>query len=219
MASAAAVHGMFRDMRRISLLGVLVYSLALGGAVRAGTPSPEVKLDLAAIGSSQCTANTGAKQLVDVTFTIHNYADSGYVGAWALDTVHRHLRIWRQSQGAFCAQVADGNSSFVTLAGYGPTGLSFLPAGIEGTFNGGYVVADISGSFAPRYKTRGDLGSFDANCDANFVCKGAHPSWLSYFRHVTAGGFVGWGWLYDAGSHGVWLDQSNVNPPYGGGIR
>jgi hypothetical protein len=206
-------------MRRFSLFAVSILSLALGGPGSTAAPSPQLKLDLAAIGPNQCTASTAATQIVDVTFTLDNYADSGYVGAWALDTVHRHLRIWRQSQGAFCAQIADDSSSFVTLAGYGPTGMSFLPAGIEGTFAGGYVVAGIAGRFSPHYKTQGNLGTFNAQCDATFTCKGAHPSWLSYFSHVTAGGFAGWGWLYDAGAHGVWLDQANVTPPYGGDIR
>ncbi len=207
-------------MRRLTLVvPILILSLALAGPGWAAAPKPELKLDLAEIGPNQCTADTTATQIVDVTFTLDNYADSGYVGAWALDTVHRHLRIWRQSQGGFCAQIADANSSFVTLAGYGPTGLSFLPAGIEGTFSGGYVIAGIAGRFSPGYKTEGDLGTFDAKCDAEFNCAGAHPSWLSYFTHVTTGGFAGWGWLYDAGAHGVWLDQVNVSPPYGGDIR
>jgi hypothetical protein len=206
-------------MRRLSLFAVPILILAFGCPGWAVAAQPQYKLDLAAIGSNQCTANTAATQIVDVTFTLDNYADSGYVGAWALDTVHRHLRIWRLSPGAFCAQIADGQSSFVTLAGYGPTGLSFLPAGIRGTFDGGYVIAGIAGRFSPQYKTRGNLGTFDAQCDTEFNCKGAHPSWLSYFSHVTTGGFAGWGWLYDAGAHGVWLDQANVSPPYGGDIR
>ena len=193
--------------------------VALMLAVPAFSAAPRhLVLDTAAIGSAQCTGNgVHAKQLVDVTYTLTNYADSGYVGAWALDTVNRHLRIWKQQGNTYCAQIADENSKFVTLAGLGPIGGS-LPAGITGTFDGGYIIAAINGKFAPRFKTSGNLGSFDAKCNAQLDCSGTYPEWTSYFTDVKGGGFAGWGWLYDAGTHGSWLDQDNVSPPHGGNI-
>ena len=130
-------------MRRLSLFAVAILALASAGKGWSAVPKPRVPLDLASIGANQCTANTTAKQIVNVTFVLDNYADSGYIGAWAMDTVHRHLLIWRQPQNEYCAQIIDDGSSFVTLAGYGPTGESFVPAGIQGTFDGGYIVADV----------------------------------------------------------------------------
>jgi hypothetical protein len=179
----------------------------------------QLVLDTAAISSAQCTGNgVHAKQIVDVTYTLDNYADSGYVGAWALDTVNRHLRIWKQQGNTFCAQIADDGSKFVTLAGLGPIG-GAMPAGITGTFDGGYIIAAINAKYTPRYKTSGSLGTFDAKCNALLECAGTYPEWTSYFTDVKGGGFAGWGWLYDAGSHGSWLDQDNVSPPHGGNIR
>jgi hypothetical protein len=207
-------------MRRVGLIVVSIGGLALAAqSLGASIPRPNVPLDKAQIALAQCTgSSTSAKQLVDVTFTLTNYADSGYIGAWALDTVNRHLRIWRVSPGQFCAQIADDGSTFVTLAGYGPTGLSYLPAGIKGTFDGGYIISGIGAKFVPRYHTSGDLGTFDAKCDAFENCKGSYPSWVSYFDHLKTGGFASWGWIYDAGSHGTWLDQDDVVTPHGGDI-
>jgi hypothetical protein len=201
--------------RGLAVLTIPLAALLLAVPAVAGH---KLVLDTASISAAQCTANgVNARQLVDVSYTLTNYADSGYVGAWALDTVNRHLRIWKQQGGTYCAQIADDGSSFVTLQGLGPIG-GTLPAGIKGTFDGGYIIAAINGKFSPGYKTSGNLGTFDAKCNAELDCSGTYPEWTSYFSGLKGGGFAGWGWLYDAGSHGSWLDQSNVSPPHGGNI-
>ena len=85
-------------MRRLALLAVSIAGLALAASALAKDVNPV--LDAAAISSAQCmTPGSGAKQVVDVSFQLTNYADSGYVGAWACDTVNRHLRIWKQAGG------------------------------------------------------------------------------------------------------------------------
>ncbi len=205
-------------MRRLALLAVSIAGLALAASALAKDVNPV--LDAAAISSAQCmTPGSGAKQVVDVRFQLTNYADSGYVGAWAWDTVNRHLRIWKQAGGVFCAQISDDGSKFVTIGGFSPAGGGNLNAGVTGTFTGGYIIAGINGRFDPHYKKSGDLGSFDAKCDTQFTCNGAYPSWISYFNDVKSGGFSAWGWLYDAGTSGKWLDQANISPPHGGDIR
>jgi len=165
------------------------------------------------------TSGSSAREVVDVSFVLTNYGDAGYAGLWALDTVNRHLRIWRHSDGTYCAQVSDDGSRFTTVAGPAPVGGSYVTGGITGTFDGGYVTTQIHGKFTPRYPTHGKLGTFDAKCDLDFNCPGKRPSWLSYFTRPVANEFASWGWLYDAGSHGTWLDQVNVSPPDGGNIR
>lgn len=204
---------------RAGLVTAFVAALAAAGSASAGL-APRVPFDRASISASQCTqAGTKATQVVDVTFSLENYADAGYASQWAIDTVRRHLRIWRHADGTYCAQVADDGSTFVTRAGPSPTGQAYIRGGITGTFQGGYITLDIVGKFTSRYPTHGDLGRFDAKCDANFDCTGRYPTWLSYFDKPNAVQFAHWGWLYDAGDHGRWLDQENVTPPYGGDIR
>ena len=203
-------------MRR--LLVLLACLVATGTASAGARPKPT--LDRTAIGPQACApSGTNARQVVDVTFVLTNYGDAGYAGLWALDTVNRHLRIWRHSDGTYCAQVSDDGSRFVTVAGPAPVGASYVTGGITGTFDGGYVTTQIVGKFTPRYPTHGHLGTFDAKCDRDFNCPGKRPSWLSYFTKPVANEFAWWGWLYDAGSHGTWLDQVNVSPPDGGNIR
>jgi hypothetical protein len=193
--------------------------LAASATASAGA-RPKPTLDRASISESACAPHErGARQLVDVTFVLENYGDAGYSGLWALDTVHRHLRIWRHSDGTYCAQIQDDGSTFTTVAGPSPVGNSFVTSGIKGTFDGGYITTQIKGRFIARYATHGDLGTFDAKCDLAFNCPGARPSWLSYFSHPIADEFAHWGWLYDGGPHGTWLDQVDVSPPDGGNIR
>jgi hypothetical protein len=201
-------------------LAMVVAFAALSTATAAGGIRPKPTLDRAAIGQQACMPpGSGARELVDVSFVLTNYGDSGYAGLWALDTVRRRLRIWRHTDGTYCAQVSDDGSRFTTVAGPAPVGGSYVAGGITGTFDGGYVTTEIVGKFTPRYPTHGNLGTFDAKCDRDFNCPGKRPSWLSYFTKPVANEFASWGWLYDAGSHGTWLDQVDVSPPDGGNIR
>src|SRR5580765_6265458 len=98
-------------MRRLVLVGVLA---ALVTGTASGRPRPT--LDRAALSERAC-ASSGARELVDVSFVLTNYGDAGYAGLWALDTVNRHLRIWRHTDGTYCAQIQDDGSRFTTLAG------------------------------------------------------------------------------------------------------
>jgi hypothetical protein len=201
------------------LLVAALMLLAAAGAASAAV-APKVPLDRKSISAAQCTPRgSGARQVVDVSFVLQNYADAGYASQWATANVKRHLRIWRHSDGTYCAQVQDDGSTFVTRGGFSPTGEALIREGITGTFEGGYVTLHIVGRFKPSFPARGNLGSFDTQCDEDFDCKGRYPTWLSYFVKPKAAQFAHWGWLYDAGEHGKWLDQENVTPPYGGDIR
>jgi hypothetical protein len=203
-------------MRRLPPLAAAILGLILAGTAFAATP----RLNVGELSASQCTpAGSGAKIVVDVTFILDNYADSGYADEWAIDTVHRHLRIWKHSDGTFCAQIADDGSTFVTRAGPSPTGDGAVQAGVTGTFNGGYITSDIVGKFTPGFPKSGNLGSFDAKCDPTFTCSGHFPTWLSYFEKPTADAFSKWGWIYDAGKNGVWVDADSVSVIHGGNIN
>src|ERR1700745_1378132 len=138
-------------------LVVLLACLVVTGTASAVT-RPKPQLDRAAIGAQACAA-AGSKQVVDVSFVLTNYGDAGYAGLWALDTVNRHLRIWRHTDGTYCAQIADDGSKFTTVAGPAPVGGTYIVGGITGTFDGGYVTTQIVGKFTPRYPTHGNLGT------------------------------------------------------------
>lgn len=198
----------------MKLLAVALAALALPLAAVA---SPGLRLDRQAISSQQCTSG-GAALLVNVHYTLVNDYDSGFAGnAWANDTILRHLRIWQGSGGTFCVQVADAGW-FATFAGVSPSGTSTVSAGVRGVLDGGYVTTFFSATYAPTLPTRGYLGAFDLQCDAAFVCPGAHPSYLSYFSSTSGDSQAHWGWIYHAGAHGTWLNQDGVAPAAGGDI-
>ena len=204
-------------MRTLLLASILALVPA---AAAAASVSPRVPFDAASISPTQCEpARSGAQVVVDVTFKLRNWADAGYASQWAIDDVKRRLTIWRHSDGTYCAVVNDAGSTFVTRAGPSPAGITYISGGIAGTFEGGYVTMDIVGKFTPTYPTHGNLGTFDTRCDINFICPGKHPTWLSYFQDPVAQQYAHWGWLYDAGTYGKWLDQENVVSPFGGDIR
>lgn len=202
------------SLKRISVLMSIIASVVFASVVSA-TPGP--RLDTQDISSRQCKGN-GAKQLVNVHYTLLNDYDSGFAGnAWANDTINRRVRIWRHGDGTFCVQVAD-EGEFVTFAAPSPSGSSTVSAGVEGEMKGGYITTNIPGTYTPTRPTRGDLGDFDMMCDASFNCPGARPSWKDYFTSPAGNEFAEWGWIYRADEHGTWLNQDNVLPVNSGDI-
>lgn len=168
-----------------------------------------VKLDRQAILPTACNG-TGTTLLVNVTYTLTNDADSGFAGnEWASDTIHRTLKVWRESDGSYCAVVGD-TGSFVTLAGVSPNKSGTVTAGITGRVQGGYV-ATFTGTQAstPAYATSGNLGTFDLQCDTSFNCPGARPSFTSYFDPAPSYTLTAWGWIYRTAENGTWVNQKS----------
>lgn len=198
----------------VGIIAILALSLVTAAVVSA---SPNLKLDKKALGSKACKAD-GSKMVVNVHYTLTNDYDSGFAGnAWANDTIDRQLRIWQLPAGTFCVQVAD-EGKFVTFAGPSPSGLSTVAAGVKGKLEGGYVSTIFSGTFTPTLPVRGNLGSFDLQCDASFNCPGAHPSFVSYIAGSSGFDLTQWGWIYKAGHNGTWLNQLGVAAAASGDI-
>lgn len=201
---------------RLSVLVAIGAALVLASTVSAAPQAgkDKLKLDRKDISAKQCKTTGEAKKLVDVTFTLLNDSDQGDNGdlAWANDTINRRLRIWSQGDGTYCAQLKD-QGTFVTYAGESPGATdSQIPAGIEGTIDGGSITADIMGTFDPSRPTRGDLGTFDLMCDRSYNCPGDLPTWNDYFDAGASGtDFAQWGFIYKAGSHGTWLAEDTTD--------
>jgi hypothetical protein len=203
-------------MRRIALgLATLAALATAAGALAAGG----LTLDKADISAAAC--KTGhPRELVNVRYTLVNDYDSGFAGnAWANDSIHRQLRIWKsKTTGKFCAQVRD-SGSFVTFAGTSPSGSSTVSAGIGGRMNGGYVTTSFTGTYAPSYATHGNLGTFDLQCTSASDCPGAYPSYSSYFSSTSGDSLAQWGWIYKAQKHhGTWLNQDDTPAAASGDI-
>jgi hypothetical protein len=135
--------------------------------------------------------------------------------AWANDTINRHLQIRQDGNGtstSYCAMI-DDTGSFVTFAGASPGGTSTVSAGINGRINGGYTTKDFTGTLnsTQTYAMRGNLGTFNLNCDTSFNCPGAHPSFLSYFTGSPSWDYANWGWSYHTAKNGDWLNADSGN--------
>ena len=157
---------------------------------------------------SQC----GGKPVVNVTFTVSNDTDSAVGGGtWANDTINRHLQINQVSSGMYCAVVSD-NGSFVTYDNASPQGTGTVNAGVNGVINGGYRTVVFAGAAvsSPAYKSNGNLGNFDLQCDRAQNCPGAHPTVSSYVSGWD-GSLDWWGWQYSTPKNGVWVNAVDGN--------
>ena len=209
-------------MRRVVLKLIAFVAVIMLFSVQAAWATPGLKLDRHSTAPQACAGN-GADLLVDVHYTLLNDADSRFGGGyWANDTLYRHLQIWAETDGTYCAVIDDGGS-FVTWAGTGPAGTGSLSAGISGEIVGGYITTDIVfvGTFNPNaLPTTGNLGVYDLQCDQYGNCPGSAISWLAYFGGSVSSAhyFAEWGWIYHAGDHGTWLNQDDVAAADSGNI-
>ncbi len=164
--------------------------------------------------------------LVDVTQKVQDDTDSG-VGSnvyfpsagnyWNVEGYTRHIKAWQTASASadvpatFCAIVTYENGHFDTFYKQtGPAGTGFIGADVNGEMSGGYR-ATFTGTFAPTgaWVTNGNVGTFDYNCDLAGNCGPGRVDWIAqYFPGY--GGFdqPWWGWKYQAGSHGTWINAS-----------
>ncbi len=196
-------------MKRLAFLCAALLATAVTAATALGAGnSPPIRPPLT---QTQCAQGA---LVVNVNYTLINDFDSGVAGnAWANDTINRHLQI-RQvgTTTSYCAMI-DDTGSFVTFAGVSPGGTGTVPAGIDGRINGGYTTTQFTGTLdsSPAYKTHGNLGTFDLNCDMSFNCPGAHPSYLSYFTTTSGDSFATWSWSYHTAQNGNWVNADSGN--------
>jgi probable HAF family extracellular repeat protein len=183
-----------------------------------GAATPPPRYGSAQLDPSHCGLTKQSRNVVNVSFRMIDDYDSGVHGnAWANDTVHRELRIWRISPtgNTFCATVTD-TAKFVTFAGDSPGGSGHVSAGIAGSFVGGEITGQFTGSLvaSPPYPTSGEVGptlssnTFDLRCTDAYTCPGARPTISSYVNGYD-GRLAWWGWQYTTDGHGIWTDSSD----------
>src|SRR5512144_1986360 len=91
------------------------------------------------LSAAQCSPGSTSKLVLNVVFQVTGDADSGVAGNyWAYDSYTKHVQVWAQSDGTYCAQVKY-NGSFVTVEGTSPAGDGQVGGGVTGTMEGGYT--------------------------------------------------------------------------------
>lgn len=164
---------------------------------------------------SKCTATGPA--VINVNQKIVNDADSGQAGNyWGMDTFTRHIQVFKQKDGTYCALV-DYQGQYEGTAGETSPGKTGTLTGDEtGTIKGGYT-AVINGTLKdkPELATKGSIGTTDYKCDNKGNCPGAFNWTEKYFN--TAGttftfSYSWWGWTYHShGGNHTWVNSSDGN--------
>ncbi len=168
------------------------------------------------VNASQCDPS-GGKLVVNVVQRIVNTVDSGFGGNnWAFDDLTRQIQVWQMSANTFCA-VLKYHGSWVTIAGRSPMNLTDISAGITGTFEGGYQSTLFTATLkdAPLLPVRGNLGTFDYQCDVLGSCPGNFFWAEKYFDNIANFDLAWWGWVYHGGANGQWVNA--IDPTAGPG--
>ena len=147
------------------------------------------------------------KLVVNITYGVTNDVDSGVAGNnWAVDNYNKHIQIWQLGDGSFCA-IGRYMGDFVTMTGRSPGNGSEISSGITGTFEGGWR-GTISGALlaSPAFKTKGNIGTFDYEL-------GVAPLNVlaTYFEPGYGFTYAFWGWIYNAGDNGKWINADTGN--------
>ena len=158
--------------------------------------------------------------VVNIVQKVQNDADSGEAGNyWAFDYYTRHIKVWAVGENKYCA-IATYDGKFYAVPGQ--IGPGNRPSGalintptnepVNGDMDGGYR-ATITGSLlsTPLWTTNGSVGTTNYQCDINANCPG-RVSWLDkYFNSGYSFDYGWWGWKYDGGSHGTWINSQDGN--------
>ena len=158
--------------------------------------------------------------IINVTQKVQNDVDSGIGGYWAFDYYTRHIKVWKtpsEADNTYCGIVVYGGKFYAVPGQVGPGDSAALintstNAPVNGDMSGGYR-ATITGNLlsSPTWSTNGNVGTTNYQCNIGAVCPG-RISWLDqYFSPSYGFAYSWWGWKYNGGSHGTWINSQDGN--------
>ena len=164
------------------------------------------------VNPSACENKTGAP-VMDITLKVKNDIDSAVGGSyWAYDNNQKQIQVWKTTDdiNTYCA-VVRYEGQFSAIAGQpSPQGSGSIESDFQGTFEGGAIL-HIVGEFKPMNNpVKGKTDTFDRKCniDGN-GCVG--KSWVKTYFPDSSYSYGWWGWIYNGGSHGVWVNSADGN--------
>ena len=152
--------------------------------------------------------------VINVVQKVINSVDSGEGGNWwAFSNYRRNIQVWHTSTaGEYCA-IVKYEGAFYGESGQISPGAGYTLDGDEkGTWQGGYR-ATITGDLktTPDWKTKGAIGTYDYDCNINGICLGS-VNWVEqYFDPGYGFSYDWWGWIYNGGNYGTWVNSSDGN--------
>ncbi len=151
---------------------------------------------------------------VNVTGQVVGDADlapGGYY--WAGTEYNRHIQVWKVGIGElpppaerFCVLVKY-QGSWTTIAGQSPGGPGAIPAGIEGTFQGGYrAIVDGVLNETGSVKLRGRAPSLNRLWPGLPFANPTPDDWIDrFFTRIDSVQLAWWGWIYHGGPNSTFV--------------
>jgi len=191
-------------------------SVGTNGDKNARVFNPENELS-----TSKCTNTVTGKPVINVTQKVQNDPDSSITGNWAFDYFARHITVWKTTVAdTYCAIVIyDGNFYAVPgqLGPESPVGGDAITtstnAPVNGPFSGGEraTITNATLLATPTWTTNGNVGTFNYKGDLNGNKPGSVVWQDQYFTSGYTSNDDWWGWKYDGGSHGTWINAISGN--------
>ena len=212
-------------MLRLAVLIALTALTLIGSPLVAAAQAPSLNWG-SHVNPARCPTDQGYRYLeINVTrrvegddaFTYHpNKVAGGPLVAgtnWAVREFNQHIQVWQvgvqeppPTVGAarFCALVRY-QGSFTTKPGASPAGTDSIAEGIDGSFEGGYLLVFNADELAPpKLKTRGHIGTVAGPIDLY--------DWReSYFTNFGLDDLQWWGWVHHGGHNGAWVNSIEGN--------
>ncbi len=179
------------------------------------------------LSNTKCTTATTGRPIITVTQKVQNDADSRVGGGyWAFDYFTRQITVWNTATtGTYCAVVTYNGNFYAVPGQINPEDLPLnqeintpMDEPINGPFSGGYRAILTGGTLLaiPLWTTHGSVPTTNYQCDLTGTCPG-NINWVTqYFSGIDTDNSAEfnqewWGWKYNGGSHGTWINASTGN--------
>jgi hypothetical protein len=199
-------------MIRLAAGGLLLSLLLLGVPSHVLAQAPSLNWG-SEVNPSRCPTDQGYRYLeINVTRNVEDDLNPTLDTArepWAIVDYNQHIQVWKVGTVAggekFCALVRY-QGSFTTRPGKeSPQGGSVIASGIDGSFEGGYLLVFNATERTDRTdSTRGHIGTFTG--------PGGLFDWRAlFFTNFGSGDPQWWGWIYHGGNNGTWVNSKFGN--------
>lgn len=162
------------------------------------------------LNAKECSTN--GNPVINVTEKIVKTVDSGQGGNyWAYDDTNRQIQVWKNSDNTYCALIQNQGKFDSQEGEKSPGNTGTLTGKEDGSFRGGYR-AKITGILKdkPGWKTNGNVGTHNYNCNLSGNCPG-YVNWVDqYFGPGYTFNYEWWGWTYRY-KNNTWVNSSDGN--------
>lgn len=173
------------------------------------------------LSTSKCTNTVTGRPVINVTQKVQNDPDSSLTGYWAFDYFTRHITVYKTTAAdTYCAIVTYDGNFYAVPGQLGPessVGGDIINTAanepVNGPFSGGERATITSATLltTPTWPTNGNVGTTNYKGDIAGDKPGDVIWQDQYFTSGYASNDDWWGWKYNGGSHGTWINAVTGN--------